>query len=75
MTRPVTPPDYTEGMARNSELIRQWEILREIDGARTGIAIAKLASMRRVHQRTIRRDVEALCKAGFPLYDDKITHL
>ena len=28
--------------------------------------------MRRVHQRTIRRDVEALCKAGFPLYDDKI---
>lgn len=59
-------------MARNSELIRQWEILREIDGARTGIAIAKLASMRRVHQRTIRRDVEALGKAGFPLYDDKV---
>ena len=33
-------------MARNSELVRQWEILREIDGARTGIPIAKLASMR-----------------------------
>jgi len=24
-------------MARNSELVRQWEILREIDAARTGI--------------------------------------
>jgi predicted DNA-binding transcriptional regulator YafY len=59
-------------MARNAELIRQWEILREIDGARTGIGIAKLASLQRVHQRTIRRDVEALCKAGFPLYDEKV---
>src|SRR6476659_981341 len=59
-------------MARNAELIRQWEILREIDGARTGIAVAKLASTQRVHQRTIRRDVDALCRAGFPLYDDKV---
>jgi predicted DNA-binding transcriptional regulator YafY len=58
-------------MARNTELIRQWEILREIDGARTGVGIAKLAALRGVHSRTIRRDIEALCKAGFPLYDDK----
>ena len=58
-------------MARNTELIRQWEILREIDGARTGVSIQKLASLRNVHQRTIRRDIEALSKAGFPLYDDK----
>ena len=40
-------------MARNSELVRQWEILRAIDGARNGIAIGKLASERGVHQRTI----------------------
>jgi predicted DNA-binding transcriptional regulator YafY len=59
-------------MARNTELIRQWEILREVDGARNGIAIAKLASTHNVHQRTIRRDIDALCKAGFPLYDDKV---
>jgi proteasome accessory factor B len=58
-------------MARNAELIRQWEILREIDSARTGVGIARLASLQRVHPRTIRRDIEALCKAGFPLYDDK----
>jgi len=59
-------------MARNSELVRQWEILREIDAARTGIPIAKLASTRKVHTRTIRRDLDALCRAGFPLFDDKV---
>jgi predicted DNA-binding transcriptional regulator YafY len=59
-------------MARNSELIRQWETLRDIDTARTGIGIAKLATMRNVHPRTIRRDLDALARAGFPLYDDKI---
>jgi predicted DNA-binding transcriptional regulator YafY len=58
-------------MARNSELVRQWEILRDIDGARNGITIPKLAAMRHVHQRTIRRDIDALCRAGFPVYDDK----
>lgn len=57
---------------RNSELVRQWEILRDIDGARNGITIPKLATVRGVHQRTIRRDIDALCRAGFPLYDDKI---
>jgi predicted DNA-binding transcriptional regulator YafY len=60
-------------MARNSELVRQWEILREIDGARTGIPIAKLAALRRVHPRTIRRDLDALGRAGFPLVDEKVT--
>ncbi|MBA2303992.1 MAG: HTH domain-containing protein, partial [Acidobacteria bacterium] len=59
-------------MARNSELVRQWEILRAIDGARNGIAIAKLAAERGVHQRTIRRDVDALGRAGFPLHDEKV---
>ena len=28
--------------------------------------------MHGVHQRTIRRDLEALCRAGFPLYDDEV---
>jgi predicted DNA-binding transcriptional regulator YafY len=59
-------------MARNSELIRQWEILRAIDAARGGIPVAKLAATRAVHPRTIRRDLEALAKAGFPLYDDHV---
>lgn len=60
-------------MARNAELIRQWETLRDIDSARHGISVAKLAVARRVHPRTIRRDLEALGHAGFPLYSDKVT--
>lgn len=59
-------------MARNAELVRQWEILRSVDAARTGVPLSKLAAMRKVHLRTIRRDVEALCRAGFPLYDEKV---
>jgi predicted DNA-binding transcriptional regulator YafY len=59
-------------MARNAEVIRQWEILRDIDAARVGITLRKLAALRGVHQRTIRRDIEALCAAGFPLYDEKV---
>jgi predicted DNA-binding transcriptional regulator YafY len=59
-------------MARNAEVVRQWEILRSIDCARHGIAIAKLAAEHRVHQRTIRRDIDALGRAGFPLLDQKV---
>jgi len=59
-------------MARNSEMVRQWEILRDVDSARTGIGVGKLAALRHVHQRTIRRDIQALCDAGFPLYDEKV---
>jgi len=59
-------------MARNSAMTRQWHILRDIDAARTGITIAKLAAARGAHQRTIRRDIEALANAGFSLYDEKV---
>lgn len=60
-------------MPRNTELIRQWETLRDIDGARHGVSVARLAAARGVHARTIRRDLEALSHAGFPLYSDKVT--
>ena len=59
-------------MARNTETVRQWETLRDIDAARTGVSIARLAELRGVHQRTIRRDLEALARAGFPLYEDRV---
>ena len=59
-------------MARNAEVTRQWQVLRDIDAARTGITIPKLAAARNVHQRTIRRDIDALASAGFPLFDEKV---
>ena len=58
-------------MARNAEVIRQWTILREIERATTGVTIDELASLCSVTTRTIRRDLQALEEAGFPLYDDR----
>ena len=45
-------------MARNSEVIRQWEILRDIDAARTGIPIAKITPGRRVTSK-VEGDVDS----------------
>jgi predicted DNA-binding transcriptional regulator YafY len=57
---------------RNAEVIRQWTILREIERARAaGVTIDDLASQCGVTTRTIRRDLQALEEAGFPVYDDK----
>src|SRR5207247_10134111 len=53
-------------------VIRQWTILREIENARAaGVTIDELASLCDVTTRTIRRDLQALEEAGFPLYDDR----
>jgi len=59
-------------MPRNAEVIRQWTILREIERARSaGVTIDELASLCDVTTRTIRRDLQALEEAGFPLFDDR----
>ena len=55
---------------RNAEVIRQWKILKTIEKGRF-TSSAKLAADYGVTERTIRRDVEALQEAGFPLYDDR----
>ena len=59
-------------MARNSETTRQWETLRDVDAARTGIGVARLAERREVHPRTIKRDLDALAAARLPLYEDRV---
>jgi predicted DNA-binding transcriptional regulator YafY len=57
---------------RNAEVIRQWTILREIERARGGgLTIDELATLSGVTTRTIRRDIQALEEAGFPLFDDR----
>jgi len=59
-------------MPRNAEVIRQWTILGEIERAHAaGVTIDQLASIAGVTTRTIRRDLQALEEAGFPLYDDR----
>jgi len=57
---------------RNAEVIRQWTILRDVEQARgSGVTIDGLATLCEVTTRTIRRDLQALQEAGFPLYDDR----
>jgi predicted DNA-binding transcriptional regulator YafY len=59
-------------MPRNAEVIRQWTILREIERSRgAGVTIDDLAALCAVTTRTIRRDLQALEEAGFPLFDDR----
>jgi predicted DNA-binding transcriptional regulator YafY len=56
-------------MPRNAEVIRQWSILRELESSRR-LTIDEMAARPGVWSRTIRRDLEALQAAGFPLFDD-----
>jgi len=56
-------------LARNAEVIRQWTLLKELEGSRTS-TIDGLAERTGVTTRTIRRDLIALQEAGFPIYDD-----
>lgn len=55
---------------RNAEVIRQWKILKRIEKSRY-VTAADLADEHDVALRTIRRDIEALQEAGFPLYDER----
>ncbi len=54
---------------RNAEVIRQWTILRDLESSRR-VTIDDLAEKTGVSTRTIRRDLEALQSAGFPLFDE-----
>lgn len=56
---------------RNAEVIRQWKILKRIEAGRY-TSTRDLADEHGVTERTIRRDLEALQEAGFPLYDERV---
>jgi predicted DNA-binding transcriptional regulator YafY len=55
---------------RNAEVIRQWQVLREVETRRGGATIHELAALVSVSTRTIRRDLQALQEAGFAVYDE-----
>ena len=54
---------------RNAEIIRQWSLLRDIE-SRSDCTVDQLAETYDVCTRTIRRDLNALESAGFPLYQE-----
>lgn len=54
---------------RHRGLIRQWRLLRALQVARLGLSWRQLieAADEQVHLRTIRRDIDTLTFAGFPI--------
>jgi predicted DNA-binding transcriptional regulator YafY len=56
---------------RNQEVIRQWKVLHALESSRHGVTIDALSDELDVTTRTIRRDLEALQEAGFPLFDNR----
>lgn len=56
-------------MARNQQVVRQWEILRRLE--RGGASLRTLRLTLGVTERTIRRDLVALQEAQFPLYHER----
>jgi predicted DNA-binding transcriptional regulator YafY len=58
-------------MERNTEIIRQWKILRRISTT-ADCTVSALLAEHRVCRRTIYRDLDALQMAGFPLYDERV---
>ncbi len=63
-------------MPRNDQVTRQWHLLRTLEASREGVTLQGLAEGLPAeftrHHRTIRRDLEALEAAGFPLLTDKV---
>lgn len=54
---------------RNRGMVRQWRLLRALQKSQRGMTFQQLreAAEERVCERTIRRDVDTLELAGFPI--------
>lgn len=58
-------------MPRGDQLSRQWGVLSLVDVHHYGITVEVLAQETGCHTRTVRRDLAALERAGFPLYTEE----
>jgi predicted DNA-binding transcriptional regulator YafY len=56
-------------MERHTEIVRQWRILLALEGKSRGLTLAEAQDVagEGVSERTIRRDLDALTQAGFPI--------
>jgi predicted DNA-binding transcriptional regulator YafY len=56
-------------MAAENSLVRQWILLRTLSARRQGVTVREIAAELGVCNKTIRRDLVAFAKAGFPLHE------
>ena len=56
-------------MERHTEIVRQWRLLLAMEGRTRALTLTELqaAAGEGVSDRTIRRDLNALAQAGFPI--------
>lgn len=60
-------------MERHTEIVRQWRLLLALEGRSRGLTLSEAQNEAGdgVGERTIRRDFDALCQAGFPIETSK----
>src|SRR5260370_21976806 len=60
------------GSGRGAWLLRQWRLLRALEGARRGLTAAQLRDTIEAEcsPRTVYRDLELLLEIGFPITND-----
>ncbi len=61
-------------MKRSNALVRQWILLRTLSTRTDGVGVHALAQQLAVHEKTIRRDLETLQAAGFPIRESTGNH-
>jgi predicted DNA-binding transcriptional regulator YafY len=56
---------------RGDQASRQWKILKLIESSNRGLTAPDIASRVEAGVRTVYRDLEVLCQAGFPIYNER----
>lgn len=61
-------------MERHAEIVRQWRILLALEGRARGLSLPEVQEIagEGVSDRTIRRDLNALAQAGFPIESARV---